>query len=89
MRRPVAHCELVSKKRWNELDPRIRRLIIIGGVGEGVLKIAALIDLKRRPSAEVNGPKIGWAAGITLINSLGAVPVLYFRFGRRKAPHEQ
>lgn len=81
----AAHSDSVAGKRWNDLDPRVRRAIIIGGAAEGALKIAALIDLKRRSSAEVLGPRIGWAAAITLINSVGAVPVLYFRFGRRPA----
>ena len=70
--------------RWNDLDPRIRRAIIVGGAAESALKIAALIDLKRRPAAAVNGPKLGWGAAIALINSVGAVPILYFRYGRRK-----
>lgn len=76
------------KKPWNDLDPRVRKLIMIGGIGEGLLKIAALIDLKRRPAAQVNGPKLGWAAAVTFVNSVGAVPVLYFRFGRRRTGAE-
>jgi hypothetical protein len=71
-------------KRWNELDPRVRRLIVVSGAFEGVLKIAALIDLGRRPSADVRGSKARWAMAITLINSAGAVPVVYFRWGRRR-----
>lgn len=70
--------------KWNDLDPRVRRAIVIGGAAESALKIAALVDLKRRPSADVHGPKIGWAAAIALINSVGAVPILYFRYGRRR-----
>jgi hypothetical protein len=59
-------------------------LIVVTGAFEGVLKVAALIDLARRPSADVRGPKSRWAAAITLINSAGAVPLLYFRYGRRR-----
>jgi hypothetical protein len=70
--------------RWNDLSPRTRRLIIVGGTVEGVLKIAALIDLARRPSSQIRGSKAGWAAAITLINSLGAVPITYFTRGRRR-----
>ena len=72
------------KKRWNELDPGVRRLIVLTGVIEGMLKIAALIDLARRPAAEVRGSKAWWAAAIILINSAGAVPIGYFRYGRRR-----
>jgi hypothetical protein len=75
----------VSSKRWNDLKPRTRRLIVLVSVIEGVLKIAALIDLARRPASEVRGSKRRWATSVTLINSLGAVPIAYFAFGRRKA----
>ena len=72
-----------SRKKWENLDPRTRRLIVVAGAIEGVLKIAALIDLARRPSNEVRGSKARWAAAVSLINSLGAVPVAYFVWGRR------
>jgi UV DNA damage repair endonuclease len=32
-------------KKWNELSSRSRRPIVAGGVFEGVLRVAALIDL--------------------------------------------
>jgi hypothetical protein len=53
------------------------------GTVEGVLKIAALVDLARRPKAEVRGSKARWAVAIVLINSLGVVPLAYFVVGRR------
>ena len=74
----------MAKKKWNELSPRARRFIILGGTFEGVLKIAALIDLRRRPASEIRGSKARWAAAIVLINSLGLVPLGYFLRGRRK-----
>ena len=73
----------MAKKKWNDLSPRNRRLIIAGGVFEGALKVAALIDLARRPASEVRS-KVRWALAVTLINSVGAVPVAYFACGRRK-----
>jgi hypothetical protein len=73
-----------AKKRWSDLDPGVRRLIVVIGAFEGVLKIAALIDLARRPSADVRGSKARWAAAVILLNSAGAVPLLYFRYGRRR-----
>jgi hypothetical protein len=75
----------VAKKRWNELSPRTRRLIIVGAAFDGLLKIAALIDLVRRPAAEIRGAKPRWAAAIVLINSVGAVPIAYLTYGRRKS----
>jgi hypothetical protein len=73
----------VTRKRWQDLSPRTRRLIIAGGAVEGSLKIAALIDLARRPSSRIRGSKLGWAVAITLVNSAGAVPIAYFTRGRR------
>jgi hypothetical protein len=60
-------------------------LIVVLSVIEGVLKIAALIDLARRPSDEVRGSKARWAAAVSLINSLGAVPIAYFAWGRHRS----
>jgi hypothetical protein len=59
-------------------------LILAGGTVEGILKIAALIDLARRPSSQVRGSKVGWAVAISLINSVGAVPILYLTRGKRR-----
>ena len=73
----------MANKKWNELGPGTRRLIIAGGAFEGVLKVAALIDLARRPAGEVRGSKARWALAVTFINSVGAVPVAYFVYGRR------
>ena len=75
----------MSKKKWSDLSPRTRRLIVAAGTIEGVLKGAALIDLARRPASEVRGSKVRWAVAVTFINSLGAVPIAYFACGRRTA----
>ena len=80
--RPLRQRGPVTKK-WQDLSPRTRQLIVIGSAFEGVLKIAALADLLRRPPEEVRGSKSRWAAAIILINSLGAVPIIYVRRGRR------
>ncbi len=69
---------------WNDLSPRARRLIVASSVLEGGLKFAALVDLARRQTTEVRGSKVGWAFAITLTNSLGLVPIAYFRYGRRE-----
>jgi hypothetical protein len=80
-----AQSVVVAKKKWNELSSRTRRLIIAGSVFEGLLKVAALIDLARRPAAEVRGSKLRWALAVTLVNSVGAVPGAYFAYGRRRS----
>jgi len=74
----------MARKRWSQLSSRARRLIILGGTIEGLLKIAALVSLLRRPAEQVNGSKLRWAAAIMLVNAVGAVPAGYFLFGRRK-----
>lgn len=75
----------MAKKKWSELSPRARRTIIVLGTAEGVLKVAALVDLARRPAAEVRGSKVRWALAVTLVNSVGVVPAVYFVYGRRRA----
>jgi len=81
----AAHSGVVAtRKKWKDLSPRTRRVVVVVGAVEGALKIAALIDLTRRPASQVRGSKVGWAAAITLINSLGAVPIAYFARGRRR-----
>jgi hypothetical protein len=61
-------------------------LIVGAGVLETLLKIAALIDLARRPLDEVRGSKASGAAAVSLIGSAGAMPLAYFAWGRLKSP---
>jgi hypothetical protein len=73
----------MAKKRWQDLSPRTRQVIVAAVVVDGVLKVAALVDLKRRPAEQVRGSKKAWAATLVLVNSAGVVPVAYFVKGRR------
>lgn len=58
----------------------------MAGAGfEGLLKAAALADLIRRPAGAVRGPKLPWALAIILVNFGGAMPAIYFKYGRRNA----
>jgi NADH:ubiquinone oxidoreductase subunit B-like Fe-S oxidoreductase len=70
-------------KRWSDLSPRTRKLIVVAGTVELGLKAAAAIDLKRRPADQVRGPKWAWFAGL-LVNSAGLIPLSYFVYGRRR-----
>jgi hypothetical protein len=74
----------VTRKRWSELDPRTRRLLLAAALFEGTLKIAALIDLARRRASQTRGSTLRWAVSIGLINSVGIVPISYFACGRRR-----
>jgi hypothetical protein len=57
---------------------------VVGGAVECGHKTAALAALALRPSDEVRGSKLLWAAAIVLINALGAVPLAYFLHGRKR-----
>lgn len=71
-----------QKKRWRDLSPRQRRAIAVGAAAEVVLTTVALVDLIRRPGAEVRGPKLAWAVGCT-VQPVG--PIAYLTLGRRPA----
>jgi hypothetical protein len=73
-----------ARKQWSDLSERTRRLFITAAVAEGILKVAALIDLKRRPASQIRGPKWLWAAVVAVVSSAGIVPISYFILGRRQ-----
>jgi hypothetical protein len=75
---------MAARKQWSELSKRTRRLLVTATAAEGILKLAALIDLKRRPASQIRGPKWLWAAMVTVVSSAGVVPISYFVFGRRQ-----
>lgn len=76
---------MAARKRWSELSERTRRLLVILAAGEGLLKIAALADIKRRPASQIRGRKWLWAAVVAVANSAGIVPISYFLVGRRRS----
>jgi hypothetical protein len=69
-----------SKKQWSDLSASQQRLIIIGAACEAVITTVALVDLVRRPRAQVRGPKAVWALGC-FIQPVG--PIAYLTLGRR------
>jgi hypothetical protein len=79
---------MAAKRKWSDLSDRSRKLIITVAVAEGILKVAALIDIKRRPASEIRGPKWLWAPVVAVVNSAGVVPISYFVFGRRQSPSQ-
>lgn len=79
---------MAAKRKWNDLSDRSRKLIITVAVAEGILKVAALIDIKRRPASQIRGPKWLWAPVVAVVNSAGVVPISYFVFGRRQPPSQ-
>jgi hypothetical protein len=70
-----------QRKQWGDLSERTRKLIIVGAVGEEIVKVVALIDIKRRPASQIRGPKWVWAALMAVVGSAGILPVSYFLLG--------
>lgn len=66
--------------RWQDLSDRQRTTILVLGSVQMSLAATAWADLVCRPSADVNGSKVKWAA-IIAINFVG--PIAYFARGRR------
>ena len=59
--------------------------MVVLGIAQLALDVAALVDLYRRPADRVaTGNKWVWVAVILLVNLLGAI--LYFVVGRKPAP---
>lgn len=67
-------------RSWDELSPRSRRLLVILGIVEVILGVAAQIDISRRPPAQIRGSRRRWRL-VSMINFFG--PLAYFRYGRR------
>ncbi|HKP99029.1 MAG TPA: hypothetical protein VJ735_01750 [Actinomycetes bacterium] len=76
---------MAASRQWSDLSQRTRGLLVTAAVAEGILKAAALVDLKRRPASQVRGPKWVWAAAVAVVSSAGVLPISYFVFGRRQA----
>jgi hypothetical protein len=73
-----------ARKKWSDLSDRTRKLLITAAVADGTLRVAALIDIKRRPASQIRGRKWMWATVVAVVNSAGIAPISYFAFGRRQ-----
>jgi hypothetical protein len=70
-----------EQKKWHDLAPSQRRMIVAGGAVQLSLLASALVDIWRRPREEIRGPKRLWV-GVSFVNFIG--PLSYFFFGRRR-----
>ncbi len=77
---------VAARRRWSDLSKRTRILLVTTAVADGALRVAALIDIQRRPASQIRGRKWMWAAVVALVSSAGVVPTSYFVFGRRRQP---
>ncbi len=71
----------MANKKWSELSTGQRRGIMVSGIVQFALLIAALADIWRRPEEEIRGNKRLWAA-LSFVNFIG--PISYFLFGRKR-----
>ncbi|QGU04637.1 PLDc N-terminal domain-containing protein [Corynebacterium comes] len=69
-----------ARTEFADLPTTARVSIIVAAAVEVTSKIAAWVDLYRRPADKVRGPKWAWAAA-QLINGFG--PAAYWSFGRK------
>jgi hypothetical protein len=68
-------------KHWNDMSDAEKTAILVAACVQISLAATAWIDLGRRPTELVRGPKALWAAAIA-VNFVG--PISYFAFGRRR-----
>lgn len=71
----------MANRKWSELSTGQRRGVVISGVVQVALLVAALVDIRRRPQEEIRGNKRVWAL-VSFVNFVG--PIAYFAFGRRR-----
>src|SRR5262249_38409376 len=71
----------MRKGESSELTHAQRRSIVLAGIVQLALLAAALFDIRRRPSQEINGSKLLWT-GLAFVNFIG--PLAYFLFGRKR-----
>ena len=74
---------MAAARRWEGLSRAQRRSIVVATVVQLSLLVAALLDLRRRPEADIRGSKRAWTAGV-FVNWIG--PVAYVVYGRRRTP---
>ena len=73
---------MADKKRWSDMSGGQRTVIVVAAGVEIVLTATALVDLARRPRAQVRGPKPLWALGC-FVQPIG--PIAYLAIGRRRS----
>lgn len=71
-----------TRRSWTELSSGQRGALAATGVVQILLLLAALIDLRRRPAAQVRGSKRVWTL-VVFINFAG--PLAWFLLGRKRA----
>lgn len=73
--------ESKNRRRWQDLSPTSRALIVAGATVQLGLLTAAQLDMRKRTPEQLNGPRWLWVA-VSFVNVVG--PIAYFVLGRRK-----
>jgi hypothetical protein len=71
-----------SRRYWSDLTASEKRIVVVSGVVQVTLLLAALNDILRRPATQIRGKKWVWML-VSFINFLG--PISYFLFGRKRS----
>jgi Phospholipase_D-nuclease N-terminal len=72
--------QTMTQRSWSDLSPNQQTAVLVLASIEMALTATAAVDLYRRPSHQVRGPKPLWWLGI-FVQPIG--PMAYLGWGRR------
>ncbi|MCD4853405.1 PLDc N-terminal domain-containing protein [Arthrobacter sp. AK01] len=72
---------MAGKKSWRDMSKGQRISVVVSGVLNLALLVAAQRSIAKTPDSNIRGKKAVWRA-VSFINFFG--PVSYFLFGRRR-----
>lgn len=70
-------------KKWRDLTTTEKAPLVLRGIVQFALLVAALADIYRRPAEGIRGSKWLWSA-VAFVNFMGIGPIAYFLFGRKR-----
>jgi hypothetical protein len=70
-----------KNKKWSELPTSTRIGVVLMGMIQLSLMVAALVDIRKRPAEQIKGSKKLWTA-LAFVNWVG--PIAYFVIGRKR-----
>jgi hypothetical protein len=70
-----------KNKKWSELPTSARIGVVLMGMIQLSLMMAALMDIRKRPAEQINGSKKMWTI-LAFVNWIG--PIAYFVKGRKR-----
>ncbi len=71
----------LKRREWSDLSPFARISMVVSGLVQVALLLAALWDIRGRAADEIRGNKLMWVA-LSFINFIG--PISYFTIGRKR-----